>query len=135
MLGPITRSRSLAEADAILVGESAADLAAMAVSNDGGDVDADGRADILVGAPYLTGATVYTGRAYLFVGPPSGVVSLATADATYGGDAYRTFMGYDVSTAGDLTGDGFDDILIGAPGESSHAAGAGAVYVFDGGEL
>src|SRR4051794_28012141 len=45
-----------------------------------------------------------------------------------GGSAY-SYVGYSVSRAGDVNGDGFDDLIIGAPGESTNGYSAGASYV------
>jgi hypothetical protein len=39
------------------------------------------------------------------------------------------FCGYSVSSAGDVNGDGIDDVIIGAPGEFSSSTNAGESYV------
>ena len=64
VLGPITGTLDLSRADVKLLGEDASDWAGDTVSG-AGDVDADGQADLLVGAPY---GTDYAGTAYLIYG-------------------------------------------------------------------
>jgi hypothetical protein len=61
-------------------------------------------------------------------GPYAGVADLAAAPVRFLGAADFDRFGRDVA-AGDLDGDGFDEVIIGAP----RAAGAGAVWVFRGG--
>lgn len=129
VLGPLTTSGSLADADAILEGENAYAWAGEDLSNDGGDVNGDGRADILVGSPYATNTSgVETGVVHLLYGPVSGVLNLADADVNYQGDEEGELL-YFVSTGGDLNSDGFDEVLIG----SEYYGDTGVVYLFFGG--
>ena len=76
-----------------------------------GDVNGDGYGDVLVGA---WGYASNTGRAYLMLGSSSGLDS--TPAATWTGSASGDFLGVSVAGAGDINGDGFDDLLIGAYG-------------------
>jgi len=92
-----------------------------------GDVNADGYSDLLVGAAQ-TGDAV--GTAYLYLGSPSGPG--ATADWTMDGPAANSTMGEAVSSAGDVDGDGFDDVVIGARLEDTAGANSGRAYVFAG---
>jgi hypothetical protein len=79
-----------------------------------GDVDADGYADILVGASSSGVAFTLGGAASLFRGSAGGI--LAAADTTIKGAAANLFCGSSVSPAGDVNGDGYADVLVGSPG-------------------
>ena len=71
--------------------------------------------------------------AYLVLGPISGNVDLSAADAKLIGENSLDLAGSSVSGAGDVDGDGFDDILVGAWGEDSGGTGAGAAYLLTNG--
>ena len=115
------------EADATFLGEGMLHYVGSAVSG-AGDVDGDGHDDVLIGGPEAFDA----GAAYLWLcggTPPSGDLSLANADAVVLGGTAGDHLGFSVAPAGDLDGDGLDDVLVGASGADD---GAGAVYVLYG---
>jgi hypothetical protein len=89
-----------------------------------GDVNGDGYDDIVVGAPGTDG----TGAVYFVLGGRSlGDMHLPTeADVVLVGEGSRDYAGYAVAAAGDLNGDGYDEVAIGAPGADNYN---GAVYV------
>jgi hypothetical protein len=89
-----------------------------------GDVDADGHADIVIGA---YGEASSTGAAYLYTGSAGGVS--ATAAVTWTGETVESYFGCSVAGLGDLTGDGYDDLAIGAV---NYDAYTGRVYVYEG---
>ena len=124
---------SLASADAKLTGERAGDQAGYSVST-AGDVNNDGYADVLVGAPgnnYNRWLYRTAGSAYLILGSNSGFsdMSLAGADIQLTGEGTWDFAGYSVSTAGDVNNDGYSDILVGAYGDDTHGSKTGAAYL------
>ncbi len=131
LLGPVSGDLWLDEADAILLGEAAGDLAGRAVGG-GGDVDGDGASDVLIGAPMEDTGGNSAGAAYLLLGPVSGSISLASSDAKLTGEAADDWAGLSVAIAGDVSGDGSDDLLIGAPYEDANGSAAGAAYLVRG---
>jgi hypothetical protein len=93
-----------------------------------GDLDGDGRADVLVGAPGVEPG----GVAYLFSGPVLVALTPTTAKAAFFGKSIGDDAGYSVSGAGDLDLDGYADLAIGARGENTTGDGAGAIYLLSG---
>lgn len=94
--------------------------------------DIDGFADTLVAAPRSDAGEVDEGRAWLFTGRARGLRT--TPHWGYARDLSEN-LGHSASTAGDVNGDGFDDIVAGAPGGNFSFSGpiAGRAYVFLGG--
>ncbi len=96
--------------DWTIVGENAGD--ALGRVSLAGDVNGDGYADVLIGAPHYPGGT-YRGKTYLYLGSSSGLSS--TPDWTTLGENDGDTYGGAVSLAGDVNGDGYTDIVVGAP--------------------
>jgi MYXO-CTERM domain-containing protein len=92
-------------AAATLEGEAAGDEFGYAVAG-AGDVDGDGYADVVVGAQMHGGV----GRAYVFRGGATGLST--TAATTLDGTGADGGFGYAVAGAGDVDGDGYDDVLV-----------------------
>ncbi len=74
-----------------------------------GDVDADGVEDFAAGAPFDDVAASNAGMVRVYSGRTLGVLY------TWRGNAANDRFGYSLAGAGDLDGDGHDDVLIGAP--------------------
>ncbi len=99
-----------------------------------GDVNGDGFDDVIVGA---YGTDAGTGKSYVVFGKSTGFASaldLTTLDGTNGfridGIDSRDFSGGSVSGAGDVNGDGIDDLIVGARGaDSGGDSFAGESYV------
>jgi len=125
-------------ADFTILGKAAADQLGSSVTA-AGDVNGDGIDDILVGALFNDeGGTDDEGAAYLFFGATdlSGTKALAgadSADVTFLGKAANDYLGIVISGAGDVNGDGFDDLLIsGRNNDDGANPNAGAAYIFFG---
>jgi hypothetical protein len=96
-----------------------------------GDVDGDGYADLIVGAPYWPGvpwAGTQAGRAYLYRGGPTGLSTSPTTLVAPDGDG--SIFGFSVASAGDINGDGYGDVVVGATGTNDYV---GTVYIYFGG--
>lgn len=79
-----------------------------------GDLNKDGYADLIVGAPYYDeGAFSNNGKVYLFSGSADGLQT--EAGWTASGDINAALFGYSASSAGDVNGDGWVDVIVGAP--------------------
>jgi len=99
-----------------------------------GDLDGDGFADLLIGAPRESSGGEDTGAAYLiYGGPDMASLSLGDAGAALVGAQGGDDAGGAVAGLGDIDGDGFDDIAVGANSEPSVLTNGGAVYLFFGG--
>jgi hypothetical protein len=121
-------------ADVTITG-AAGELIGSAVSP-AGDVNADGFADFLIGSPNNDIAATNAGRVYLYFGGPTATLD-TNPDGTFSGEAQEHLFGGSASGAGDVNGDGYGDIIIGAAEYDAPGAGSfdqrGRVYVFMGG--
>ena len=127
-------SLSIAQADLVFYGESIDDFAGYDVQV-AGDIDDDGLDDILISAVGNQEGGTAAGKVYLILGGSLiGLAELDLFDADYSfvGEAANDELGRSMFGAGDLTGDGISDILIGAPKNDQGALEAGKVYLFSG---
>lgn len=89
----------------------------------GGDADNDGSPDVLVGSPYANGSA---GRAYLFKSNSGALIR------SFSGAGASDMFGFGVDFTGDINGDNYDDVAIGAPWESYVSDRCGAAYIYSG---
>lgn len=97
-----------------------------------GDFNNDGFDDILIGSPYYDGSADQSGVSFIMFGKSSGFSAdfeLNSIDGTngigfYGQNIYDS-SGKSVSSVGDINGDGFEDIIIAAPGANND----GSAYI------
>ncbi|MBK7253150.1 MAG: FG-GAP repeat protein [Ignavibacteria bacterium] len=110
-------------ADVTMTGAAIGDNFGYSVAS-AGDVNGDGYSDVIVGAPEYNSST---GSAYIFFG---GSAMNNIVDVTMTGEAANNIFGEYVSSAGDVNGDGFPDVIIGAREYNSFT---GRAYIFYGG--
>jgi hypothetical protein len=118
-------------------GIAANDLSGRSVSS-AGDVNGDGFDDLIIGAIWADpNGLIYAGQSYVVFGSNSGFgasLNLWDLNGSNGfainGIAARDQSGLSVSSAGDVNGDGFDDLIIGANGAAPNGISyAGQSYV------
>jgi hypothetical protein len=103
--------------------------------NTAGDVNDDGFDDVIIGAHWYDNGQLDEGAAFVYYGSAAGLGPNGTptnADWTTEGDQENALLGYSVSTAGDVNGDGFDDIIIGAYLYDNGQVNEGQVYIYYG---
>ena len=103
----------------------------MGFSVDGaGDINNDGYADIVIGVYGYTNPNISEGAAFIYFGSPAGVNlgSLTIRESNKTSAA----MGCSVSTAGDVNGDNYDDIVVGSMWYGNGQNGEGRAYVYQG---
>jgi len=116
--------------DIIFTGDAAWDAFGYDVSS-AGDVNCDGYADVIIGAHYNGGGGTASGSAYLYFG---GGKMDNNVDMIFTGAAAGDRFGSSVSSAGDANGDGYGDLIIGAPQINGGNDWKGQAYVFFGGK-
>jgi hypothetical protein len=101
-----------------------------------GDVNGDGYDDVIVGASLYDGLGTDSdsGAAFIFLGGPSGIAGggPSAAATRLDSDRWWAAFGAAVSGAGDANGDGYDDVIVGAPRRWSSPDLNGAAFVFPG---
>src|SRR5262245_3498940 len=95
-----------------------------------GDVNGDGYDDVVVGSAQFDNGETDEGRAWLFLGSASGLSTTPawTAETNQAGAR----LGFSAQAAGDLNGDGFADVILGASSYSNGQTSEGAAFVYYG---
>ncbi len=106
-----------------------------------GDINNDGKDDLIIGAPGADTKGTDSGDSYVLFGTTNPNLSLSSLflsglDGDIGfslnGVAAGDRSGVSVSTVADINADGIDDLIIGAPNAASNGAGSGAIYILFG---
>ncbi len=93
-----------------------------------GEVDTTGYESLVVGAPFHginEEGAIYT---FSYISSLPSVAS--SADHKNNGEADNDHFGWSLAYAGDVNGDGYDDIIVGAPHNDYTASNAGKIYLF-----
>ncbi len=126
--GPVTGTLDLGSAGLMLRGQRASEQCGLARS--AGDTDGDGYDDILLGAHDSDIGVTLGGAAYLFMGPVTADASMSAAYATFYDNDFNAQIGESLGGPGDVNGDGYDDVIIGAHLSDAVPPGGGAAFIF-----
>ncbi len=116
-----------------ITGVAAGDQSGFSVAS-AGDVNGDGFADLIIGAPQAHPHGRFSGATYVVFGRASGFsIDLSSLDGStrfkLSGVSSEDYSGRSVASAGDINGDGFVDLIVGAFGADSQDVRSGASYV------
>ncbi len=118
--------------DAALAGDLSGDQAGWFVAV-GGDLDDDGVDDWLIGAPYADDGYTDNGTAYLVSGTITGTATLGDAAfAELNAWSNSSYTGMAMAGLGDVDGDGFDDLLVGASRAENGSTRVGGAFLVHG---
>ena len=106
-------------------GDTAGDYFGESVSG-AGDVNADGYADVIVGARSDDNNGTDSGSARVLSGANGTILY------TFNGDSTGDYFGKSVSGAGDVNNDGYDDVIVGVYWDDNNGAGSGSARVLSG---
>src|SRR6185436_18950919 len=93
-----------------------------------GDVNGDGYADVIVGASLYDNGQTDEGKAFVYLGSAAGLASTPAWSAE--SDQAFAHFGVSVGTAGDVNGDGYADVIVGADMYDNGQTNEGRAYVY-----
>jgi hypothetical protein len=128
LLAPPANTQEFIEPDWFVEGNQVEGLFADMVDS-AGDVNGDGYADIIIGWSYYSGERRDQGTVLVYYGGPSGPA--LTSDWQFDDPDLYSLVGWPVTGAGDVNGDGYDDVLVGVT--SRELDDQGVVLLFLGG--
>lgn len=127
--GPFSGAAWIADADIRVEGEQGENLGK--ATTGAGDLDGDGYEDFAVSGSTADGTEEAPGKVSVFSGPLTEGLAMADAIATVEGEAEYSGVGRDLDRAGDMDGDGFADLLVGAVGAGTEdQLGSGALVMY-----
>ncbi len=101
-------------------------------ANGAGDINGDGYDEVIVGIPYDDNNGLDSGSARIFMGSSSGTfTTFVTLNGNSSGDAF----GWSVRSAGNVDGDDFDDVIVGATWDDNNGFRSGSARLILGGQL
>ena len=133
-LGSATGIASAGAASAHARLEANQSVALMGITAGAGDVNGDGYSDVIVGAPEYDSGQTNEGAAFVFLGSATGIpnTGAASAHARLESDQATAFLGTSVAGAGDVNGDGYSDVIVGAEEYNDPESNEGIAFVFHG---
>lgn len=96
----------------------------------GGDVNGDGYSDVILAAHFFDNGETDEGTAFVFYGAPGGLA--ATPNWTAESNQVSAILGWSVASAGDVNGDGYSDVILGAQSFDNGETNEGAAFVYHG---
>ncbi len=95
-------------------------------------MDGDGFDDLVIGAHADDDRGAESGAAYIYYGSSAGIDASTEDKLTASDGAADDWFGRTIAGAGDVNGDGYDDLVVGAPGDGDQGAGSGSAYIYYG---